>query len=234
VYLGVRPKGSTPGFHVLGRETFIAGIDWIDGWPVFDEDRYHVPGIDTAFSEDFSGSRLDSRWVVPAGEPERVAAPNPAGGIRLTPLANGSPGLLCTRVRDLGWAAEATIAGAGSFLLRIDDRYCYGLTVQEAHVQAWAQLGDLRHELGSAVGGTETTLRIESVPASSPTVPLGHGGPDDVVLSVATEAGSTELGRLDGRHLSTEVASGFTGRMLAIQGAESPGTVLSVSYKPQT
>ena len=28
VYLGARTRGSTPGFHVLGRETFLAGVDW--------------------------------------------------------------------------------------------------------------------------------------------------------------------------------------------------------------
>jgi xylan 1,4-beta-xylosidase len=35
---------------------------------------------------------------------------------------------------------------------------------------------------------------------------------------------------LDGRHLSTEVASGFTGRMLAIQAADGNGRFRSVNY----
>ena len=42
VYLGVRPRGVVPGFHVLGRETYVAGISWDQGWPRFDEDRYQV------------------------------------------------------------------------------------------------------------------------------------------------------------------------------------------------
>ena len=33
VLLGVRP-GASPGFHVLGRETFLAPVHWRDGWPV--------------------------------------------------------------------------------------------------------------------------------------------------------------------------------------------------------
>lgn len=232
VYLGVRPNGSTPGFHVLGRETFIAGIDWMDGWPVFDEDRYRVPPIDTAFSDDFSGAGLHPRWVVPAGEPDSVAERDPDGGIRLQPLDDGSPGLLCTRVRDLGWRAEATIEGAGTFVLRIDDRYCYGVTVQAGQSRAWALIGGLGLDLGSTGTFAVTTICIESVPAASPTVPLGHGGPDDIVLSVVQDGDVHELGRLDGRHLSTEVASGFTGRMLALQGAQGPGTILSVNYIP--
>lgn len=234
VYLGVRPNGSTPGFHVLGRETFIASIDWIDGWPVFDENRFHVPVVDTAFSDDFSNPGLDERWVVPSGEPESITSKAPDGGIGLSRLADGSMGLLCTRVRDPRWTAEAVISGSGSLLLRIDDRNCYGLTVQTGRVSAWMQLGGIRHELGSTETGAETTLRIESVPPSSPTVPLGYGGPDEIVLSVVQVDRELQLGRLDGRYLSTEVASGFTGRMLAIQGSESHGAFLSINYTPQT
>ena len=34
VLLGTRPRGITPGYHVLGRETFLVPVDWVDGWPV--------------------------------------------------------------------------------------------------------------------------------------------------------------------------------------------------------
>jgi len=47
---------------------------------------------------------------------------------------------------------------------------------------------------------------------------------------IVAGSGCHELGRLDGRYLSTEVASGFTGRMLGL-GA---GRVLSASYAPTT
>src|ERR1700676_2538060 len=33
VYLGVRPSGDSPQYHVLGRETFAQEVEWIDGWP---------------------------------------------------------------------------------------------------------------------------------------------------------------------------------------------------------
>jgi xylan 1,4-beta-xylosidase len=32
VCLGVRPRGMNDGFHVLGRETFLVPVDWVDGW----------------------------------------------------------------------------------------------------------------------------------------------------------------------------------------------------------
>ena len=37
VFLGVRPKGGSPGYHALGRETFLAPVTWEDGWPVVGE-----------------------------------------------------------------------------------------------------------------------------------------------------------------------------------------------------
>ena len=30
--LGTRPRGTSPRFHVLGRETFLAPVTWVDGW----------------------------------------------------------------------------------------------------------------------------------------------------------------------------------------------------------
>lgn len=217
VYLGVRPRGSTPSFHVLGRETFLAGVDWTDGWPVFDEDRYDVPAIRTAFADDFPADRLDQRWVVPGGEPSNVAVRHPAGGLELR-------GLLCARIRDLAWVATATFAGAGQFSLRLDDRHWYGLIFRDSVVRAVARIGDVEHELGSvAADGDTVALRIESAP------PREHAGPDSVILFTD---GVRELGRLDGRYLSTEVAGGFTGRMLALGSADAPTHVLSVTYTP--
>lgn len=231
VYLGVRPRGSTPGFHVLGRETFLAGLDWVDGWPAFDEARFDAPSAATGFAEDFSAAPLDPRWVVPGGEPENVAVRHPGGGLALRCLPGGSPGLLCARVRDLAWTARAAVTGSGRFLLRLDDRYWYGLTFKEGQVRAIARIGDVPHELGSAAVASSTmVLRIESVQPSSAPAPLGHAGPDDVVLSFDDGDGFRELGRLDGRYLSTEVGSGFTGRMLALGSTAGQARVMSVEY----
>jgi hypothetical protein len=230
VYLGVRPRGWTPGFHVLGRETFLAGVDWADGWPVFDEGRFDVPRSSHWFADDFSAPALHPRWVVPGSEPNAVTARHPSGGLELRHVPDGSHGLLCTRVRDLVWTADATVTNAGRFLLRVDHRHWYGLTLAAGQVRAEACIGDLRHELAATRVTTNTVvLRIESVPP----VPVDRAGPDDIVLSVHDGGGFRELARLDGRYLSTEVASGFTGRVLALAPAESPSRVLSVEYVPQ-
>jgi hypothetical protein len=228
VYLGVRPRGSTPGFHVLGRETFLAGVNWADGWPTFDEQQFEIPQPDTRFSDDFTDD-LHPRWVVPDGEPAAVIEHDTDGGIRF----HSTHDVLCTRVRDFDWQAEVVVERAGSLGLRIDDRHWYRVHLCDGIVQAVIQIGDLRHELaGLATQEEQITLRIATAAPRTPPVPFGHAGPDDIVLSVVSEGGTTEIARIDGRYLSTEVAAGFTGRMLAI-GAPSPGArIRRVSYRP--
>ena len=68
---------------------------------------------------------------------------------------------------------------------------------------------------------------------ASDILPLGNAGPDEIVLSLVEPARVRELARLDGRYLSTEVASGFTGRMLAIRATDVPAHVRSVTYRPE-
>lgn len=238
VYLGARPRGSTPGFHVLGRETFLAGVSWVDGWPVMDEDRYQVPPVETAYDDTFDGPDLDHRWVVPGGEAATTTEPVPGGGVRILPAADGtddgSVGLLCTRVRDLRWSAEATLDGEGSFQLRMDRRHHYGLSVVAGEVRATARIGDLDVLVArTAAPEGPAVLHIESVTPSTPAVPLGDAGPDTIVLSLVDASGPQELARLDGRYLSTEVASGFTGRVFAFAASETPVVVRRMTYTPQ-
>lgn len=232
VYLGVRPRGSTPGFHVLGRETFLAGIEWDDGWPVFVDDRFDVPVMSTDFFDDFTSPDLDMRWTVAGGEPATTAQLAEGGGMTILPPASGGAGLLCTRVRDLRWSAEAVVNGSGRFLLRLDDRHWYGLSLDAGQVRAQARIGGVQQDLAEKSATTNTvTFRIDAVPPSSAPVPIGDAGPDEVILSLIDGGTTHELARLDGRYLSTEVASGFTGRVLAIAANSDPAVIHSVSYQ---
>src|SRR5690349_19562492 len=65
VLLGTRPRGRTPAFHVLGRETFLAPVTWADGWPVVGPvpERHRAPGgwqpiPPPPVRDDFDGDRL--------------------------------------------------------------------------------------------------------------------------------------------------------------------------------
>ncbi|THV40477.1 glycoside hydrolase family 43 protein [Glycomyces buryatensis] len=229
VYLAVRPGGFTPQFHVLGRETFLAGIEWVDGWPVFDEDRFQIPATDTAFTDDFTGVGLDQRWVAPGSEPEAVVVGHPDGGVALQEGA----GPLCARIRDLRWGAEAVFSGSGRLGVLMDDRHVYGLNYAEGQVSAVVVIGGLRHELGSVpCPGEDVVLRIDAVdPRTEGASPVTIG-PDDIVLSFDAGDGPRELGRFDGRYLSTEVTTGFTGRMLAVEAAGPGSRLQKVEYRP--
>lgn len=46
VCLGIRPHGGFPGWHHLGRETFLAPVTWRDGWPTVPDGR--IPMATTA------------------------------------------------------------------------------------------------------------------------------------------------------------------------------------------
>ena len=163
-----------------------------------------------------------------------MAAHHPSGGLELRAPSDGSGAVLCTRVRDVVWTADATVVEAGRFLVRIDDNHWYGLVLQDGSVGAEARVGGLSARIADVpVTAGAVVLRIEAVPPSEPSLPFGSAGPDDIVLSVHAGDGFRELARLDGRYLSTEVASGFTGRMLAVAPAGGRGHVLSVEYVPQ-
>ncbi|KQP56244.1 beta-xylosidase [Agreia sp. Leaf283] len=230
VYLGARPRGSTPGFHVLGRETFIAGVTWADGWPVIDEYQFEIPPGETSFRDEFLGGSFDQRWVVADGEPEDASARDARGGIAF-PRSGAASDMLYTRVRDFEWTADAVIESAGELRLLIDDRHWCGIIVDRDCVRAVLHVGDMQLELASvALPATIATVRLRASPPRSAPVPFGSAGPDDITLSVDTGDGFTELARVDGRYFSTEVAAGFTGRMLAIGSPDARGRIISFEY----
>lgn len=233
VYLGSRPRGSTPGFHVLGRETFLAGVDWVEGWPVISEDRFDVPIPDTYFTDDFGDVELDARWVVPDGEPDALIVRAQSGGISFRSSGTSSD-LLCFRVRDFAWTADVVVEGAGELRLRLDDRHWCAVIAEDGRASVLVQIGDVQQQVASVeFASPRPTLRLQAQNPESAPIPFGYAGPDDITLSVNDGRGWKELARLDGRYFSTEVAAGFTGRMVAVGAPRARGRVLNVSYRPE-
>lgn len=233
-HLGVRPRGQSPGFHLNGRESFLVGIDWVDGWPVVDETRFTVPPADRSFVERFDGADLHPRWVGVGSFPASFTHPDPGGGLVIDAGAGTGQALLAARATDLVWTASTRFdagAGTGRFLLRIDDRHWYGLTYDGVTVEATVAIGPIQHAVGrwDAPEGTVPTLRISAKAAR----PLPHGvslEPDLIELAVTVADADHTFGEFDGRYLSTEVAGGFTGRVFGVQAVTGRIHVRDIRY----
>ena len=119
----------------------------------------------------------------------------------------------------------------GGLSVRIDGRHHIDLEVRGNRVQAVAQIGEIRSVLGEMtvdVGAdVPLQLRMEPAPGSVFSTLLG---PDRVVAGCVGADGYVELGHLDGRYLSTELAGGFTGRMIGLYCSQGTLDVRAVEY----
>ena len=226
VYLGVRVSGPTPYYHLNGRETFLAGIEWVDGWPRFLDEHYDVTERDHSFVDVFDLVELAPNWVTVSGRTvddgqlllgasERVAE---------------SP-LLLTRVRDQRWRARSIVRGSGGrvrLILRLDDTHWYAVTLSGSRVEAELCIGGHPSRLRSAAVSDEASVVLE-LRSLAPSAE--HSLATDVIeLSVTVDGARTVLGAVDGRYLSTEVAGGFTGRMVGLEALEGQVRVTEFQY----
>jgi xylan 1,4-beta-xylosidase len=219
---GTRPRGGFPEFHVLGRETFLATVEWQDSWPVFIE--HDLPAAASAgFCDDFRAS-LHHRWVSPSGCLAGVATGS--GGLLLDAGESTRP--VVTRVTDRGWVVRATLdvsEGSGRALVYLDDHHWYGVDLTAGLARGVARIGPLEQVLGEAAApGPQAVVQLRAAPN------YGYGGPDEIHLELVTPQGVHDLGALDGRYLSTEVAGGFTGRMVGLQATAGVLAVTRFAY----
>ncbi|MGW4780141.1 glycoside hydrolase family 43 protein [Streptomyces filamentosus] len=240
VLLGVRPRGGTPGWHVLGRETFLAPVTWEDGWPVVGELGPEPTGLPwplhpvpaPAVRDDFDAPELAPAWLSLRDRPSGHVTTEERPGWLTLRARGGSLDdldavLLGRRQQHHSFRARTLLdpaEGSGGLAVRLDDRHHYAVEATAGGtVRVIARVGSLRTvaaELPLAPGPVVLTVRTGEPPL--PGDP--RTGPDSLVLGVETTDGTaTELASLDGRYLSTEVAGGFTGRVVCLYAAT--GTV---------
>ncbi|MFF9584441.1 glycoside hydrolase family 43 protein [Streptomyces achromogenes] len=239
VFLGVRPRGGSPGWHVLGRETFLAPVTWADGWPVVGE-AASAPALPpwplqrpaaVPVRDDFEGGGLAPGWISPRLRREEDCTTGDRAGwlslrARGASLDDTDVTFVGRRQQHLACRARALVdpaGGSGGLAVRLDERHHYEIEATADEVRVIARIGPLRSVVASRPSaGGPVVLGVETIPAREVTDP--REGPDIVALGVR-EADSTftELARLDGRYLTTEVAGGFTGRVIGLYAAT--GTV---------
>ncbi|MFC6016497.1 glycoside hydrolase family 43 protein [Plantactinospora solaniradicis] len=235
VFLGVRPRGGTPGWHVLGRETFLAPVTWSDGWPVIGPVApvMRAPALPpapvaaTPARDDFDAAELHPRWIsLRTRPPEDVSLVERPGWLTLRARGGSLDDPTVTfvgrrqeqhdvRVRALVDAHE----GCGGLAVRLDEQHHYAVEVDADQVRVRARIGPLSEQLASRAVSGPVVLRVETW-SSGPGMDHPRQEPDVVRLGFEASDGEfVALAELDGRYLSTEVAGGFTGRVIGCYAA---------------
>jgi xylan 1,4-beta-xylosidase len=234
VLLGVRPRGMSPRFHVLGRETFLTPVAWVDGWPVPSPLTLEMPDRPLGLPEqrassreggreDFGGSELGPEWVALrrppaelgslgaragwltlAGNAHTLDSPRPVYVARRQQHHECSVGTLV----ELGDAAEAGLA------VVLDSSAHYEIAVTADRIIARVRIGPISSVVASTsrpAGAVVLTLETKGDSWGSDTIALGYqdGGGSPHVLA-----------ELDGRYLSTEVTGGFLGRTIGLYAVD--------------
>jgi xylan 1,4-beta-xylosidase len=222
VYHGVRPGGSSPEWHVLGRETFADEVVWKDGWPAL---TGHIEPAQMPAQETLTGPELPFSWVAASRFPSEIATwENGAWHVIGPAFLGRRQEHQFARVR-----ARLHVEGTGGLSLRIDARHALDLECAGATVRAVWAIGDARHVLGEQVMPADAELELRVLPADGHQFSTARG-PDILVAGIVDAGEFTELGRLDGRYVSTEVAGGMTGRMVGVVRANGSVLIRSFEY----
>ncbi|MBE1490292.1 glycoside hydrolase family 43 protein [Plantactinospora soyae] len=230
LFLGVRPRGGTPGWHVLGRETFLAPVTWSDGWPVIGTvapvmrapTLPAAPVAATPARDDFDAAELHPRWIsLRSRPPEDVSLVERPGWLTLRARGGSLDDPMVTfvgrRQEQHDLAVRALVdapQGRGGLAVRLDEQHHYAVELDEGEVRVRARIGPLSEQLASRTVAGPVVLRVETW-SSGPGMDHPRQEPDVVRLGFEAEDGEfVVLAELDGRYLSTEVAGGFTGRVI--------------------
>ncbi|MDT0542894.1 glycoside hydrolase family 43 protein [Streptomyces lonegramiae] len=258
--LATRPRGFFPAYHVLGRETFLTPVRWVDGWPEAGpvRERHPAPAAWRPLDpepprDDFDGPALAPRWISPRGRPAGSWSLRDRPGW-LTLTATGAtldrPGhtFIGRRQQHPDCRVTARLdpgrARAG-LSVRLDEAHHYDLEVGGEEVSVIARIGPLRqcvarHPVAPGPLTLAVEVRTGDIPAPSVTSagdaagePLGvrPGGPDAIAFWLDGPE-PVRLAELDGRYLSTEVCGGFTGRVIGMYVTEDSAAFDWFDYRP--
>ncbi|NQX18065.1 glycoside hydrolase family 43 protein [Rathayibacter sp. VKM Ac-2857] len=226
VYLAVRPRGSSPEWHVLGRETFASAVEWIDGWPVVGApiEPPERPSRETLVR----GEALPPTWVGDEVFPTDVVEVSEHGW---TLTGSGSQETFVGRRQDrLFFSARAALSTTGEAALsvRIDRRHRFRLELEGDRLSTVLVVGGHRVVLDERAAVTGAELQIRTFPVEGGF--FEARGPDHLVGGVVVDGVFTETGRADGRYVSTEVAGGMTGRIIGIEVGVGRAELTAFTY----
>ena len=249
VLLGVRPRGGFPGWHTLGRETYLVPVTWADGWPFPGEVKPAMPApawppqpaAAPPTRDDFDAADLHPQWVSVRARPAgHCATTEPPGWLTLH--ARGAsldePDVMFTGRRQQHLSCRVRVladasAGRGGLAVRLDERHHYAVELADGQVSVLARIGPLRQMVAARLVPTgPAVLRVEAH-AAPPGLDHPLKEPDVLHLGMEEPDGSfSVLAELDGRYLATEVAGGFTGRVIGMYAATGTMRFDWFDYEP--
>lgn len=235
VFLGIRPNGYPPCYH-LGRETFLSSLTWAeDGFPVIGDNgrvslEMQTPlELETATEEeardDFDAPKLALCWnYLRNPDPELYSLDERPGHLRLRGAAPGlddaaSPAWVGRRQCHFLVRVTASVEfqpkterEEAGLAVRMNERHHYEIFLTR---RAGQRSVVLRRRIGSLQA--EVASRSLS-PGESPRWVLAiDADRDKYVFSYGPSEDELEpLGEGETRYLSTEVAGGFTGVYFAM------------------
>jgi hypothetical protein len=232
-------------------------VEWdADGWPVVAPvpERHTAPGgawhpvPAPPARDDFDGTGLAPHWVSPYARPDGSWSLSDRPGM-LTLHATGPtldhPGYTFVGHRQQHHDCRVTAeidpgTGRGGLSVRMDEAHHYDLEVGGGEVSVIARIGPLRQTV--AVGPVPegpltlavTVRTTDVIPPSPEFAGIEPTGPDTLAFWVGDPdaPGAQPLAELEGRYLSTEVASGFTGRVIGMYAVEGSVAFDWFCYEP--
>ncbi|WP_345762735.1 glycoside hydrolase family 43 protein [Diaminobutyricibacter sp. McL0608] len=227
VYLGVRPRGSSPEWHVLGRESFASEVHWVDDWPVVGEpiSPRPAPSIENLSA----GSPLPTTWIGTEEFPDRIVTVGESGWT--LSAADGVDRFVGRRQDRLYCSVRARLDtdGEAALCLRIDTKHQFRLELESGRIRSILVVGGHRIELDERPLPDGAELVIRTMPMEGGTFDTTRG-PDYIVGGVVADGAFVETARVDGRSVSTEVAGGMTGRIVGVSAVRGSVTLRDFSY----
>lgn len=239
VMLGTRPGGASQMFAPMGRETFATRVTWADGWPVVEPFEL-TPGRSGVVVETSFDAPLGPEWLA-VRDAERAWAAHEGGALVLTAADDGPVAMDAPVPRFLGRRQQHTRArfttvvdaagGSGGLSVRYDERHHYDVEVGPEAVVARVRLDQLEHTWSVPAPGTFVEIWLEAVPPTLSGFGLDMLTCDVIRMGFGSGADEVVVAEMDGRYLTSEVTSSFTGRVAGVYAASGRPAFRSFRYE---
>ena len=221
-----RPCGY-PRFHVCGRETCLAPVEWIDDWPVVNGGELiradmGSPSESRTFKDDFNGSSLSLNWAhLRNPEPDNYRLGERSSYLGLVPSTAQLSGAERPTFVGTRQTSHETTASAMFDFSELEEGDEAGLTIfqNETHhyeIAATRQQGSLELIVRRRIG--DLNAIVARVPAAPPRLVLGIEASPELYRFVYQVPGDGRVDLASGaaRYLGTETAGMFTGCLFGL------------------